>query len=726
MRNRTLHIIVGSIILLLLVGIIGKYYLEAQIKKSLIQEVEQRTSGLYRLEIGSITVGFIHRSIKMEHVRCVADSTALLAQQESHFITLIEIEQLKAKGVHWHKIDSALTITCKQVTIQQPTVHFSRYRPTSALNDERSAIFPTPRLTSISDPDETQHFPRIPRTNLTEQRSTSESSILSSPNLTNRLDPIGPEVTNVFHTAQGAPSVETRRRFARMSEKIIIENFTVTDGTVYEYERIVFVAGQGIGESDELEACQTVRLEAEQLSERKATQTIGSMTSPKTGQKTATANTPEMNQAQTTAGTAMGVATEHTVEHAVGLVNGQANRLAIGQTKSPANGQSNNPANGQLPAAFRTRIHNGITLQTGSLIIDLTPGDNNSSLSGRDLAVDLSQFRYALDDGDNQLSIDSLHLDTHDRMIRTVGLSLLPQLPQSDYAELSHNHGDWTQLETATTVWSGVDFPALVKERIVSIDTIKIQGAKISSYKNRQVPQPQREKQLLSQTIRELPVALRVGCIDFGPLDIIYQELSPEGTQPGTLTFQALTGQCLGLTNRPEAGAPPMSIHLQGQYLGKAPLQADFHFPLQDSNDRFTVKGRLGTFDLQDLNPLTEPLANLEIQSGQVDSLLFTITGDATQSSVDLKLLYHNLDVALIKVEEGKILQRRLLSEAIEDWILLPSNPQYGITRTGTGTALRAPYKSQFNYLWRSLWPGLKSTLIRHRDRNRTHDKERW
>ena len=645
MRNRVLHIIVGSIILLLFVGIIGKYYLEAQIKKSLIQEVEQRTSGLYRLEIGSITVGFIHRSIKMEHVRCVADSTALLAQRESHFITLIEIEQLKVKGVHWHKIDSALTISCEQIAVQQPTVHFSRYRAPSSIDNGKLV-----------------------------------------------------------------PSADTRRRFARMSEKIIIENFTVTDGTVYEYERIVFVAGQGIGESDELEACQTVRLEAEQLSERKATQTIGSMTSPKTGQKTATANTPEMNQAQTTAGTAIGAANEHTVEHAVRL----------------ANGQSNNPANGQLPAAFRTRIHNGITLQTGSLILDLTPGSNNSSLSGRDLVVDLSQFQYALDDGDNQLSIDSLHLDTHDRLIRTVGLALLPQLPQSDYAELSHKHGDWTQLETAITVWSGVDFPALVKERIVSIDTIKIQGAKISSYKNRQVPQPQREKQLLSQTIRELPVALRVGCIDFGPLDIIYQELSPEGTQPGTLTFQALTGQCLGLTNRPEAGASPMSIHLQGQYLGKAPLQADFHFPLQDSNDRFTVKGRLGTFDLQDLNPLTEPLANLEIQSGQVDSLLFTITGDATQSSVDLKLLYHNLDVALIKVEGGKILQRRLLSEAIEDWILLPSNPQYGITRTGTGTALRAPYKSQFNYLWRSLWPGLKSTLIRHRDRNRTHDKERW
>lgn len=645
MRNRVLHIIVGSIILLLFVGIIGKYYLEAQIKKSLIQEVEQRTSGLYRLEIGSITVGFIHRSIKMEHVRCVADSTALIAQRESHFITLIEIEQLKAKGVHWHKIDSALTISCEQIAVQQPTVHFSRYRASSSIDDRKLV-----------------------------------------------------------------PSADTRRRFARMSEKIIIENFTVTDGTVYEYERIVFVAGQGIGESDELEACQTVHLEAEQLSEQKAKQAIGSMTRPKTGQKTATANTPEMNRAQTTAEAAMGAANEHTVEHAVRL----------------ANGQSNNPANGQLPAAFRTRIHNGITLQTGSLILDLTPGSNNSSLSGRDLVVDLSQFQYALDDGDNQLSIDSLHLDTHDRMIRTVGLALLPQLPQSDYAELNHNHSDWTQLETATTVWSGVDFPALVKERIVSIDMIQIQGAKINSYKNRQVPQSQREKQLLSQTIRELPIALRVGCIDFGPLDIVYQELSPEGTQPGTLTFQALTGQCLGLTNRPEAGAPPMSIHLQGQYLGKAPLQADFHFPLQDSNDRFTVKGRLGTFDLQDLNPLTEPLANLEIQSGQVDSLLFTITGDATQSSVDLKLLYHNLDVALIKVEEGKILQRRLLSEAIEDWILLPSNPQYGITRTGTGTALRAPYKSQFNYLWRSLWPGLKSTLIRHRDRNRTHDKERW
>lgn len=594
MKKRTIYIITSSIILLLLTGITSKQIIENRIEQTLIREIDQRTAGLYHLQIERTTFGLIKRSVTLKKVRLVADSSILISQGESHFISQIDLAQLKATKIDWHKNSSDLTLSCDQFILQDPIIHLYRNKRVDTNPDSQN----TNRTYDINLNGIGSRMGLANGAPTAHQQSAHEFSR-------------GNTQTN----AQSKFNI-TRRTFTLANERISIGNFILNNGTLYEYE---------------------------------------------------------------------------------------------------TDGKSSN--------LHRT---NDISFQAGTVIIDLSSDSANIHLSRRKLAADIAEIRYTLQDKDNQICLDSLYINTAKCLIRTVGLRMIPQLSQSDYAELSHNHGDWTQLEIATTVWSGVDFPALVKERSVSIDTIKIQGAKISSYKNRQVPQPQQEKQLLSQTIRELPIALWVGCIDFGPLDIIYQELSPEGTQPGTLTFQALTGQCLGLTNRPEAGASPMSIHLQGQYLEKAPLQADFHFPLQDSNDRFTVKGRLGTFDLQDLNPLTEPLANLEIQSGQVDSLLFTITGDATQSSVDLELLYHNLDVALIKMEAGKILQRRLLSEAIDDWILLPSNPQFGITRTGTGTVLRDPYKSQFNYLWRSLWPGLKSTLIRHRDRDRTHNKGRW
>lgn len=156
-----------------------------------------------------------------------------------------------------------------------------------------------------------------------------------------------------------------------------------------------------------------------------------------------------------------------------------------------------------------------------------------------------------------------------------------------------------------------------------------------------------------------------------------------------------------------------------------ANIQTTINFSLQDTSEQFTVNGQLGSLAMNQLNTLTEPLANLSIQNGRIDTLIFNITGNKHSSAVDLILLYNDFEIELIKDHDSQIRQRRLLSEAINDWVVYSSNPQYGTTRIGTGTTNRDPYKSQFNYLWKSLWPGLKSTLIKHWDQDKTHRQER-
>lgn len=370
-------------------------------------------------------------------------------------------------------------------------------------------------------------------------------------------------------------------------------------------------------------------------------------------------------------------------------------------------------------------VTNGISFETGAIDIDLTSDTANTHLSRRNLTANIVGIQYTFQNKENQLRLDTLYLNTTKRFIRTTGLQLIPQLPQSDYAELSQTHSDWTKIQTSTTIWSGIDFTAFMKERSIVIDTITIQHAEINSYKNRQIAQPQREKQLLNQTLRHLPIALDIRCIQFGPLDVVYQELTPEGVQPGKLTVTNLTGECLGLSNRPAQNQSFLTIRSTGKLMGLANLQTTINFSLQDTSEQFTVNGQLGSLAMNQLNTLTEPLANLSIQNGRIDTLIFNITGNKHRSAVDLKLLYNGLEIELIKDHDGQIRQRRLLSEAIHDWVVYSSNPQYGTTRIGTGTTNRDPYKSQFNYLWKSLWPGLKSTLIKHRDRDRTHKQER-
>lgn len=593
MKKRTIYIAAGSIILLLLAGIISKQIIENQIEQALVREVDQRTAGLYHLQVERTTLGLIKRSVTLEKICLIADTTRLISQGESHFISQINIAQLTATKIDWQKNASDLMLSCDQFTLRDPIIH----------------IFRNGKVTKMPDNQNTNPIHEINPNGIRSETEHTNNTTTSSQQLINK----NPRSNSQTSTPSqiGLP----RQTFTPANERVKIVNLILTNGAIYEYE-----------------------------------------------------------------------------------TDGEKSNL---------------------------HVTNGISFETGAIAIDLTSDTANTHLSRRNLTANIVGIQYTFQNKENQLRLDTLYLNTTKRFIRTTGLQLIPQLPQSDYAELSQTHSDWTKIQTSTTIWSGIDFTAFMKERSIVIDTITIQHAEINSYKNRQIAQPQREKQLLNQTLRHLPIALDIRCIQFGPLDVVYQELTPEGVQPGKLTVTNLTGECLGLSNRPAQNQSFLTIRSTGKLMGLANLQTTINFSLQDTSEQFTVNGQLGSLAMNQLNTLTEPLANLSIQNGRIDTLIFNITGNKHSSAVDLKLLYNGLEIELIKDHDGQIRQRRLLSEAINDWILYSSNPQYGRTRIGTGTALRDPYKSQFNYLWKSLWPGLKSMLIKHRDRDKTHRQER-
>lgn len=593
MKKRTIYITAGSIILLLLAGIISKQIIENRIEQALVREVDQRTAGLYHLQVERTTLGLIKRSVTLEKICLIADTTRLISQGESHFISQINIAQLTATKIDWQKNASDLMLSCDQFTLRDPIIHIFRNGKVTKMPDNQNTN-PVHEINPNGIGSETEH---------TNNTTTSSQQLINKNPRSNSQTSTPSQI--------GLP----RQTFTPANERVKIVNLILTNGAIYEYE-----------------------------------------------------------------------------------TDGEKSNL---------------------------HVTNGISFETGAIAIDLTSDTANTHLSRRNLTANIVGIQYTFQNKENQLRLDTLYLNTTKRFIRTTGLQLIPQLPQSDYAELSQTHSDWTKIQTSTTIWSGIDFTAFMKERSIVIDTITIQHAEINSYKNRQIAQPQREKQLLNQTLRHLPIALDIRCIQFGPLDVVYQELTPEGVQPGKLTVTNLTGECLGLSNRPAQNQSFLTIRSTGKLMGLANLQTTINFSLQDTSEQFTVNGQLGSLAMNQLNTLTEPLANLSIQNGRIDTLIFNITGNKHSSAVDLKLLYNGLEIELIKDHDGQIRQRRLLSEAINDWILYSSNPQYGRTRIGTGSTDRDPYKSQFNYLWKSLWPGLKSMLIKHRDRDKTHRQER-
>ena len=267
-----------------------------------------------------------------------------------------------------------------------------------------------------------------------------------------------------------------------------------------------------------------------------------------------------------------------------------------------------------------------------------------------------------------------------------------------------------------------MDFAALLNDKSLKIDSVAVRNVILGSYKNRQVPQRQRIKPLFYESLHKLPWDVDIRRIRFDSLDVTYQELSPTGTTPGTIIFNELNGDFFGLTNRPRNGRTSFTIEAQGKLMNRGRMQATFTLPVDSTDNDFTVTGRLGPLNAEALNPITEPLTNLYIDNGRINGMNFSIAGNAMQSSVTLELRYDSLNVAWMKNENGRLQERKFLSAVLDGLVLKHSNPDSQGMRTGSGTTERDQYRSQFNYLWKSLLPGVKSTLM-GRDRKRHRDK---
>ncbi|MBQ4279702.1 MAG: hypothetical protein IJC16_07100 [Rikenellaceae bacterium] len=365
----------------------------------------------------------------------------------------------------------------------------------------------------------------------------------------------------------------------------------------------------------------------------------------------------------------------------------------------------------------------GLTLRTENFVFDAASALTAGGLAAAELTATVNHIAYSFDRGAMTLEIDTLAVSTRDSLVELGGVRLLPQYPKATFAANAPRHADWTQVIAGSVRLTGIDFGAMASHRYL-IDSVRIADIEVASYKNRQIAQPERVKQLLFQSVQRLPRPVAVRRIRLDNIRATYEELPAAGSAAGTVTFDSLNGDFYGLTNIPSPGQPFYTLEASGRLMGQGTLSATFELPVEASTNHFEVSGTLGPMEMQALNPTLVPLAGARVTSGRINGMDFRIAGSERQSSVTLQLRYDDLGVTVVRDTGDSLHARPVLTFLVDDLLLHHSNPDNHGLRTGTGTAERDPQRSQFNYLWKSLLPGIKSTLI-GRDRNRDAGTDR-
>lgn len=342
--------------------------------------------------------------------------------------------------------------------------------------------------------------------------------------------------------------------------------------------------------------------------------------------------------------------------------------------------------------SVRTAVFRGVRFR-----LDLDKG-----LNGLFRHFAAEDIRYVLAKGEQILEAESIRVRSRDEHLEIENITLTPQY-QKYQLKSDAGYSDWIQAKVEQFMCNGLDLSRFNSDTLIRIENALIRNAEILSQKNRNLQDNPNERRLFVEIMQSLPFRLDVQRIALADLNVSYEELRQGRSKPGRITFDHLEGTLFGLSNIPSPGTKyKADIHCK--VMDEADLQLTFHLPVGPDDQVFRIEGHIGEMPLSVINPMLEPLADAKVETGQMTSMHFDIEGNPAYTETTLRMLYNDLSVSYVPSDpENPRTDIR--------FVVNPDNPDQNGVRSVTRGAERNPQRSQFSFLWKSMFFGILDTV---------------
>jgi hypothetical protein len=190
--------------------------------------------------------------------------------------------------------------------------------------------------------------------------------------------------------------------------------------------------------------------------------------------------------------------------------------------------------------------------------------------------------------------------------------------------------------------------------------------------------------------------------------------LAENGEIPGQLFFENFQALAFNVTNDPALiqDGIDLGLNASDNIMGEALLKANFAFDMQDVNGSYVYTGSLGSMDMQNFNPILEPIALVKIRRGKIDTMNMRIEANKYYAIGSMDLYYDNLRIAILDRNKDDLpTDRSLVSFFANTFIVNANNPHFFILRKGDIYAERDPRKAIFDHWARSSLSGIISSI---------------
>lgn len=349
--------------------------------------------------------------------------------------------------------------------------------------------------------------------------------------------------------------------------------------------------------------------------------------------------------------------------------------------------------------------------------------DTTRLLYARDCWIHLVHFEMPTPDSMYQIGMGDLVYDVRDEKMLVQGLALKPRYDEAGFDKRVGHQKDRYDLSVDSITVRGLGLLDILRtRRIGRIESVSLSGVTADIYHNRELPPAPGEKSLLQPALRKaaggtifktIRATFSIDTLYLLGAGIVYRERSQLSDRIGQVDFDQMHATFHNVTDDSLALAANhrMTGDVTTQFMGKSEARAHFVFNLTDPANAFSYSGSLAPMKATVLNKATRYLGLLKIRSGNIHSLRFNFSANATQSVGSVHLLYDELSISILSLDEisGR-LKKKGLASLVANLLVLRNNNLTDATavREAAVTYQHDPTKSIFNYMWKSIFQGVK------------------
>ncbi|MEI6884327.1 MAG: hypothetical protein WCO02_07560 [Bacteroidota bacterium] len=370
-----------------------------------------------------------------------------------------------------------------------------------------------------------------------------------------------------------------------------------------------------------------------------------------------------------------------------------------------------------------------ITFEVDNIHTDQSGLSDNRLFNADDIRLIIAGYSMNTSNGMNSISLGELSVSTGKSQIKLKKFSLKPLLGRKEYAKSAGFQTDQMTITIDSITLSGLKLDTAILNGKILVKRLAVNGLQLEDFRDQSYPRkPGLKPPLPQDMIPKIPVKFFIDTVSVDKSKVIYSERKKAG--PGTVFFNDLSGKLYPLTNDSLMLQQSYTMHLDGaaMLMGKGKIKASFAFKVPDKNSRFTLSATVGPMDLREFNQVVTPLAGISITSGKLIKMeIPTIEFNKEKSTGLLKFYYSSLEIKLIKKDttDWSSIKSSVLGWAANTYVSSDNPRANGKFKEGIILWHRDQEKSIFNYLWKSVFTGLKSTVGINNKEQKAIKKER-